>query len=95
MVISDRIARAFKAIRVLALDISKTFDKVWHAGLLHKLKACVHYFLWNFYFSPNDSPLKTISSKKLFLFLRYSNLSAIALQADPRKILKFMMSPTV
>ena len=41
-------------------------------------KACVSYFLSNFYFSPNDSPSKTmkiffISSKKLFLFLRYSN----------------------
>ena len=23
----------------MALDISKTFDRVWHAGLLHKLKA--------------------------------------------------------
>ena len=23
----------------MALDISKTFDKVWHAGLLHKLKS--------------------------------------------------------
>ena len=41
-VVSDRIARAFKrsgAIRVVALDISKAFDKVWHAGLLHKLKS--------------------------------------------------------
>ena len=23
----------------IALDISNAFDKVWHAGLLHKLKA--------------------------------------------------------
>ena len=23
----------------MALDISKTFDRVWHAGLLHKLKS--------------------------------------------------------
>ena len=42
-------------------------------------KACVHYFSWNFYFSPNGSPSKTmkyqmffISSKKLFSFSRYS-----------------------
>ena len=30
---SDRIARA------VALDISKAFERVWHAGLLHKLKS--------------------------------------------------------
>ena len=40
-VVSDRIARAFNrsgATRAVALDISKAFDKVWYAGLLHKLK---------------------------------------------------------
>ena len=55
-----------------------------------KLKACVHYFLSNFYFSPNDSPSNTmknvfISSKKLLL--------AIALEVDPREM--FLMSLTV
>ena len=38
---SDRIARAFNrsgATRAVALDISKAFVRVWHAGLLHKLK---------------------------------------------------------
>ena len=37
---SDRIARAFNrsgATRAVALDISKAFDRVWHAGLLHRL----------------------------------------------------------
>ena len=41
IVVSDRIARAFSrsgATRALALDISKAFDRVWHVGLLHKLK---------------------------------------------------------
>ena len=41
-VVSDRIARAFnrsRATRAVALDISKAFDRVWHAGLLHKLKS--------------------------------------------------------
>ena len=41
-VVSDRIASAFSrsgAARVVALDICKVFDRVWHAGLLHKLKS--------------------------------------------------------
>ena len=41
-VVSDRIARAFNrsgATRTVALDISEAFDRVWHAGLLHKLKS--------------------------------------------------------
>ena len=41
-VVSDRIARAFNrsgATRAVALDISKAFDRVWHAGLFHKLKS--------------------------------------------------------
>ena len=41
-VVSDRIARAFNrcgAARAVALDISKASDRVWHAGLLHKLKS--------------------------------------------------------
>ena len=45
-VVSDRIARAFNrsgATQGVAHDISKSFDRVWHAGLLHKLKV-----LWKF-----------------------------------------------
>ena len=41
-VVSDRIAWAFKrsgTTRAVAIDISKAFDRVWHAGLLHKLKS--------------------------------------------------------
>ena len=41
-VVSDRIARAFNrpgATRAVALDISKAFGRVWHPGLLHKLKS--------------------------------------------------------
>ena len=41
-VVSDRIARVFNrsgATRAVAFDISKTFHRVWQAGLLHKLKS--------------------------------------------------------
>ena len=41
-VLSNRIARSFNrsgATRAVALDISKAFDRVWHARLLHKLKS--------------------------------------------------------
>ena len=41
-VVSDRIARAFNksgATQAVALDIFKAFDRVWHAGLFHKLKS--------------------------------------------------------
>ena len=41
-VVCDSIARAFNrsgATRAVAVDISKAFDRVWHAGLLYKLKS--------------------------------------------------------
>ena len=41
-VVTNRIARAFNrsgTTRAVALDISKAFNRVWHAGLLHKLKS--------------------------------------------------------
>ena len=41
-VVFDRTARHFnrsRATRAVALDISKTFAKVWHAALIHKLKS--------------------------------------------------------
>ena len=39
---SDRIARAFnrsRATRAVAVDMCKAFDRIWHAGLLPKLKS--------------------------------------------------------
>ena len=41
-VVSDRIARAFNrfgATQAVALDISEAFDRLWYAGLLHKLQS--------------------------------------------------------
>ena len=38
----DTIARAFNrsgAAGAVSLDITKAFDRIWHAGLLHKLKS--------------------------------------------------------
>ena len=53
------------------------FNKVAKQPTKHNLKACVCYFLSNFYFQPNNSPSKIMknvtSFKKLFSFARYSN----------------------
>ena len=41
-VVTERIARTLNlsgATQAIALDISKAFDRVWHNGLLHKLRA--------------------------------------------------------
>ena len=41
-IVSDRTARAFdrsRATRAVPFYISKAFDSVWHAGLLHKRKS--------------------------------------------------------
>ena len=58
-VVSDRIARAFNrsgATQAVAHDIFKAFNRVWHAGLLHKFKSyrisglifgLISYFLSN------------------------------------------------
>ena len=55
-----------------------------------KLKACVRYFLSNFYFSSNDSPSNTM--KSVFISSK-KPLSAIALEVEPREM--FIMSLTV
>ena len=45
-VVSDKIARVFNrsgVTQAVGLDISKAFDRVWHAGLLHKLKSYIEF----------------------------------------------------
>ena len=85
-------------------------QKVSICMIYYIFKACAHYFLSIFYFSASDIPSKTMKNvfyfiKKLFSYSRHSNfcififpssfsLSAIALEVDERKILKFMMSST-
>ena len=49
-IVSDRIARAFNSFRAtlaVALDMCKVYDRVCHAGLLHKLKPYFVLFLSN------------------------------------------------
>ena len=64
--VDDGITRAVNrsgATRVVVLDISKTFNSVWHAGLLHKLKL---YGIWGRVFNLNSSFL---SDRRLRVFL--------------------------
>ena len=68
-VVSDRIARAFNGsgtTRDVLLDISKAFDRVWYASLLHKLKS---YGISDFYFR--------ISVFYLALFLLFSVIDGL------------------
>ena len=98
-----------------ASEISNKDLRAGHTGVLRILssilKACVRYFLINFYFSPNDSPPKTMKGVfyfilkaffvlEMFNFLYFHlplffSLSTIALELDPRLIVKFMTSITV
>ena len=90
-VVSDRIARAFNrfgATRAVALDISKAFDRVWHADLLHRLKSygisgpifgLISSFLSNRQLrvildgkSSQEYPVNAVFRKSLFLVLHFS-----------------------
>ena len=48
-----------RATRAVALDISKAFERVWHAGLLQKLKSYIIsgqiFGLISFFFLLTDS----------------------------------------
>ena len=65
-VITDRISRALDCsleARAIALDISKTFDWVWHIGLLHKLQSYGTMVV----FSPLCAPLFPVAKWKCYL----------------------------
>ena len=79
-VVSDRISRAFKrsgATQAVAFDISKAFDRVCHAGLLHKLECygiSDQIFGLIYFFSVTDSfPWFLVESlhKKIQLMLEF------------------------
>ena len=83
-VASDRIRRAFNrlvATRTVALDISKSFDRVWHIGLLHKLKGCVCYIFASLFCKSKGQHLRnkenvfSFTSKALFVLEITSFLS--------------------
>ena len=85
-VVSDRIARAFNrsgATRAVALDISKAFDRVWHAGLHMEFQvrylALFLLFLvigsFGFFWMGNlhkNIQLMLVFPKGLFLVLHFS-----------------------
>ena len=68
--IADSINHNFARIRIDSSD-SSTIEKIltFHVIILIKsvVKACVRYFLTIFYFSPKDSPSKTM--KDVFYFI--------------------------
>ena len=53
-VASDRVARRFNkfwAARAVVLNISNTFNRVWHAGLFHELKSWnLRSDIWPYFF---------------------------------------------
>ena len=72
-VVSDRIARAFnrsRATQAVPLDIANAFDRVWHAGVLQKLKSCgissQTFDLISFFFSNRWLQMESGSGWKVF-----------------------------
>ena len=72
--VSDRFAKAFDrsgTILVVARNISKSFDRVWLAGFLHKLKS---YWIWVFMNGKffQECPVNSVCAKAPFLVLHFS-----------------------
>ena len=109
-VLSDRIARAFNrsgATRAVVLDISKAFDRVWHAGLLHKFKfygisgqiiGLISSFLSNRWLrvvldgkSSQEYPVNAGVPQSLFLVLHFSYYTLMTFLMMLSVILLFML----
>ena len=72
-VVSDRIARAFNragATRAVAIDISKTFNRVWHADLLHLFLGSG----WNIFTRISQLMLEFLKGPFLVLHFSYYTL---------------------
>lgn len=83
---SDKIAWDFnssEATRVVALDISKTFERVWLAGLLNKFKFYVEY------------QVKQSVSFYLFLIIDVFKLFWIESQRKNIQLLEFFRSSSL
>ena len=114
IVISDGIAKAFnrsEATRAVALDTSNTFDRVWHAGLLHKLSlmefqaiylalfllfSVMDGFEW-FWMGSLHKNIKLILEffKALFLVLSFSNSTLMTFLIMLSVILLYMLMSVI
>ena len=86
-IVTERIARAFNrsgATRAVAIDKSKAFDRVWHAGLLHKF---------------TNFSLMEFKVKYLALFLLFSMIDSFewfwmgSLHKNIQLMLQFLKAP--
>ena len=71
---SDIFAKVFDrsgTILVVGLNISKSFDRVWYAGFLHKLQP---YWIWVFMDGKffQECPVNSVFAKVQFLVLHFS-----------------------
>ena len=97
-VASDRIARTFNrsgATRAVVLDIYKAFDKVWHSGLLHKLKSyeisgqifgLISYFLSN-----RHLQVVLVLHKNIQLMIEFFKAPFLALHFSYNTLMTFLM----
>ena len=101
-VISDRIARAFNrsgANQAVAVDISKVFDRVWHAGLLHKLKEfqVIYLALFLLFLVIDDFEWFWMESlhKNIQLILEYLKAPFLVLHFSYYTLMTFLMMLSV
>ena len=99
--VSDRIGRAFNrsgATQAVTLDTSKAFDRVWHAGPLHKLKSygisCQIFGLF-LLFSVTDSFKWFFLHKNMQLMLEFFKAPFLVLHLSCYTLITFLMMLSV